>query len=54
MARKSTIWLMDQMDTGVIDPRHLAERLMDYMTEADVCDFAETEFDYDPEESDHE
>lgn len=54
MARPATVWVMDQMDQGLLDPRNVAERLMDYMTEADVCDFAETEFEYDPEAGEEE
>jgi hypothetical protein len=40
--RKWTRLLIDAMDDGLLDPRHVADLCLDYMSEEDVEDMCET------------
>ncbi|NBT35735.1 MAG: hypothetical protein EBT03_09405 [Betaproteobacteria bacterium] len=41
-SRKVTCQLLDMMDQGAIDPKALVEMCLQYMSEADVADMAQS------------
>jgi len=55
-ARPNTCKLLDMMEQGTLDPKTLAERCLDYMSEDEVTDMAETEgfIETDDEENDND
>ena len=50
MTRKATNWILEMVNEGLIDSEVLAANLLGYMSESEVQDFAESEYDYDPDE----
>lgn len=42
-ARPNTCKLLDMMEQGTLDPLAVAQRCLDYMSEDEVTDMAETE-----------
>lgn len=46
--------LLDKLDDGLIDAKKLAQELLNYMSEQDVKDFAESEGYAEPEDEDED
>ena len=44
ISRQSTIWLLEQISDGVIDPQYALEELLRYLSEAEVKTFVEDTF----------
>jgi hypothetical protein len=55
MPRKFTCKILDLVDEGMLDPKWLAEALLQWMSEQEVHEFYNIHLaDYDNEESDNE
>lgn len=48
--RKYTNELIDMMESGLIDPEHLARECLQYMSESDVEDMARSTYEVDLDE----
>lgn len=44
ISRQSTIWLLEQIAEGVIDPQHALEELLSFLSEDTVKQFVEDAF----------